>query len=120
MTVEGVYIAAPSKNKDAAFEFAKYLTDVPAAKVMALQGRQTPANKNVYADAQVAADPVMKAFRAQVDTAVPMPNTPEMTMVWSPVTTAMNAITKKALAPKPALDKAQAEVTEAVSRLRKK
>jgi arabinogalactan oligomer/maltooligosaccharide transport system substrate-binding protein len=120
MTVEGVYIAAPSKNKDAAFEFAKYLTDVPAAKVMALQGRQTPANKNVYADAQVAADPVMKAFRAQVDTAVPMPNAPEMTMVWSPVTTAMNAITKKALAPKPALDKAQAEVTEAVSRLRKK
>ncbi|MFA6955971.1 MAG: extracellular solute-binding protein [Thermoanaerobaculia bacterium] len=120
MTVEGVYIAAPSKNKDAAFAFAQYLTDVPSAKVMALSGRQTPANKNVYADAQVAADPVMKAFRAQVDTAVPMPNSPEMTMVWSPVTTAMNAITKKALAPKPALDKAQAEVTEAVSRLRKK
>jgi arabinogalactan oligomer/maltooligosaccharide transport system substrate-binding protein len=120
MTVEGVYIAAPSKNKDAAFAFAQYLTDVPAAKVMALQGRQTPANKNVYADAQVAADPVMQAFRKQVDTAVPMPNSPEMTMVWSPVTTAMNAITKKALTPKAALDKAQAEVTEAVSRLRKK
>ncbi|MCM2317037.1 MAG: extracellular solute-binding protein [Thermoanaerobaculia bacterium] len=120
MTVEGVYIAAPSKNKDAAFAFAQYLTDVPAAKIMALQGRQTPANKNVYADAQVAADPVMKAFRAQVDTAVPMPNVPEMTMVWSPVTTAMNAITKKVLTPKAALDKAQAEVTDAVSRLRKK
>ena len=41
ITVEGVYVAAPSKNKDAAFEFAKYLTDVPAAKVLALEGRQS-------------------------------------------------------------------------------
>ncbi len=32
MTVEGVYIAAPSKNKDAAYEFAKYLTDVAAGQ----------------------------------------------------------------------------------------
>ena len=68
----------------------KYLTDVPAAKVLALEGRQTPANKGVYADAQVAADPVLKAFRQQVDVAVPMPNLPEMSMVWSPATTAMN------------------------------
>ena len=29
MTVEGVYIAAPSKNKDAAYDFAKYVTDLP-------------------------------------------------------------------------------------------
>ena len=28
MTVEGVYIAAPSKNKDAAYDFVQYLTDV--------------------------------------------------------------------------------------------
>jgi len=119
MTVEGVYIAAPSKNKDAAFEFAKYLTDVPAAKVMALQGRQTPANKNVYTDAQVAADPVMKAFRAQVDTAVPMPNVPEMTMVWSPVTTAMNSVVRGAATPQAALDQAQKDVVQRIASLRK-
>ena len=35
ITVEGVYVAAPSKAKDAAFAFAKYLTDVPAGKVTA-------------------------------------------------------------------------------------
>ena len=79
--------------------FVKYLTDVPAAKVLALEGRQTPANKAVYADPQVAADPVLKAFRQQVDVAVPMPNLPEMSMVWSPATTAMNAIVKKAATP---------------------
>ncbi len=119
ITVEGVYIAAPSKNKDAAFEFVKYLTDVPAGKVMALEGRQTPANKGVYADPQVAKDPILAAFRKQVDTAVPMPNYPEMTMVWSPVTTAMNTVVKKTATPKQALDIAQKEILERIESLRK-
>ena len=118
ITVEGVYIAAPSKNKDAAFEFVKYVTDVPAGKVLALEGRQNPANKGVYSDPQVAKDPVLKAFRTQVETAVPMPNLPEMTMVWSPVTTAMNKVVKKSATPKQALDAAQAEVVDRVSKLR--
>jgi arabinogalactan oligomer/maltooligosaccharide transport system substrate-binding protein len=120
ITVEGVYVAGPSKNKDAAFAFAKYLTDVPAGKVMALEGRQTPANKGVYADAQVAADPILKAFRQQVDVAVPMPNLPEMSMAWSPATTAMNTVVKKSATPKAALDVAQKEVTERIASLLKK
>jgi arabinogalactan oligomer / maltooligosaccharide transport system substrate-binding protein len=120
ITVEGVYVAAPSQNKDAAFALVKYLTDVPAAKVLALEGRQTPANKGVYADPQVAADPVLKAFRQQVDVAVPMPNLPEMSMVWSPVTTAMNVVVKKAATPKAALDQAQKEVAERIANLLKK
>jgi arabinogalactan oligomer/maltooligosaccharide transport system substrate-binding protein len=120
ITVEGVYVAAPSKNKQEAFAFLKYVTDVPSAKVLALQGRQTPANKGVYADAQVAADPILKAFRQQVDVAVPMPNLPEMSMVWSPATTAMNVIVKKASPPKPALDQAQKEVLERIANLLKK
>lgn len=120
MTVEGVYVAAPSKNKEAAYEFARYLTDVPAGKVMALEGRQTPANRTVYADPKVAADPVLAAFRKQVEVAVPMPNAPEMTMVWSPATTAMNTITKKAATPKAAMDAAQKEVEQRIRELRKR
>lgn len=118
MTVEGVYIAAPSKNKDAAYAFAQFLTDTPQAKVLALEGRQTPANQAVYNDTQVAADPVLKVFRQQVETAVPMPNLPEMTMVWSPVTTAMNTIVKKAATPKAALDQAQREIEERIAKLK--
>jgi arabinogalactan oligomer/maltooligosaccharide transport system substrate-binding protein len=120
ITVEGVYVAAPSKNKDAAFELVKYLTDVPAARVLALEGRQTPANTGVYADPAVANDPILKAFRQQVDVAVPMPNLPEMSMVWSPATTAMNVIVKKAAIPKAAMDQAQKEVVERINNLLKK
>ncbi|HYN43417.1 MAG TPA: extracellular solute-binding protein [Thermoanaerobaculia bacterium] len=119
MTVEGVYIAAPSKNKDAAYDFAKYLTDTPQAKVMAVEGRQTPANQAVYADAAVSGDKILSAFRKQVEVAVPMPNFPEMTMVWSPATTAMNTIVKKSATPKAAMDQAQQAVLKDVAALRK-
>jgi arabinogalactan oligomer/maltooligosaccharide transport system substrate-binding protein len=120
MTVEGVYITAPSKNKDAAYDFAKYLTDLPAAKIMALRGRQTPSNMKVYEDAQVAADPILRSFRKQVEVAVPMPNVPEMTMVWSPATTAISTIVKRAATPRAALDIAQSKVLLDIQRLRGK
>ncbi|MGV8040534.1 MAG: extracellular solute-binding protein [Thermoanaerobaculaceae bacterium] len=118
ITVEGLYISAPSKNKESAYEFLKFATDLEAEKVMALEGRQTPANKSVYDDAKVASDPILKAFRTQVENAVAMPNFAEMAMFWSPVTTAMNAITKGGV-PKAELDQAQKEVEQRISSLRK-
>lgn len=119
MTVEGVYVAQPSQHKDEAFDFVLYLTGDEAGKIMALQGRQTPANQRVYDDAEVAADATLAAFRAQVETAVPMPNFAEMTMVWSPATTAMNSIVRKAASPAAAMGQAQEEVVERVKSLRK-
>ena len=118
MTVEGVYIAAPSQHKDAAYDLVRYLTDMPAARTMALRGRQTPSNIKVYEDPQVAVDPMLQAFRKQVEVAVPMPNLAEMTMVWSPATTAMNTIVNKSATPKAAMDAAQAKVALDIRRLR--
>jgi arabinogalactan oligomer/maltooligosaccharide transport system substrate-binding protein len=119
MTVEGVYVAAPSQQKDAAFDFVKFVTDVEGAKIMALDGRQSPANQAVYQDPKVGADPILKAFKDQVDVAVPMPNVPEMTGMWGPATTAMSQIFRKSLTVKAALEKAQADVTKNVAGLRK-
>ncbi len=118
MTVEGVFISAPCKQKEAAFEFVKYVTDLEAGRVMALEGRQTPAVKAVYDDPAVKADPVLAAFKRQVEVAVPMPNLPEMTMVWSPATTALNKVNSGA-SPKEALGVAQKAVEKDVAGLRK-
>jgi arabinogalactan oligomer/maltooligosaccharide transport system substrate-binding protein len=118
MTVEGVYVAAPSQQKDAAFDFVRYVTDEDAARILALEGRQSPANAKVYADPKVASDPILAAFRKQVEVAVPMPNVPEMTMVWSPATTAMNKIVR-GTSPKAAFEVAQKDVLRDVANLRK-
>ncbi len=120
MTVEGVFIAAPCKQKEAAFEFVRYATDLEAARVMALEGRQSPALSAVYADPKVAADAVLANFRKQVEVAVPMPNLPEMTMMWSPATTALNKINAGSTSPKEALGVAQRAVEKDVAALRRK
>jgi arabinogalactan oligomer/maltooligosaccharide transport system substrate-binding protein len=117
MTVEGAFIAAPSAHKEAAFTLLTALTDLPAARAMAVVGRQTPANAAVYDLPEVKADPVLAVFRRQVETAVPMPNVPEMTMVWSPATTAMNVIVQRRATPRDALRDAQKDVVERISKL---
>ena len=119
MTVEGVYITAASKNKDAAYDVVRYLTDAPVAKILALEGRQTPANKDVYNDAQVGSDATIKVFRSQVEVAVPMPNLAEMSMMWTPATSAMTSVVQRTSTPKAALDLAQKELEAAVGLLRK-
>jgi arabinogalactan oligomer/maltooligosaccharide transport system substrate-binding protein len=119
MTVEGVFIAAPCTQKEAAFEFVKYVTGPEAARVMALEGRQSPALLAAYEDKAVAADPVLAAFKKQVEVAVPMPNLPEMTMMWSPATTALNKINAGSTSPQEALSVAQKAVEKDVAALRK-
>jgi arabinogalactan oligomer/maltooligosaccharide transport system substrate-binding protein len=66
----------------------------------------------------VANDPVLSAFRKQLETAIPMPNYAEMTLMWSPMTTAMNKIIKGSASPEAALGIAQEAVTKDISALR--
>jgi arabinogalactan oligomer/maltooligosaccharide transport system substrate-binding protein len=119
LTVEGVYVSAGSKHKEPAYAFAEYLVSLEAARVLALEGGQLPTNKAVYSDPKVAANPTLQGFRKQLDTAVPMPNYAEMTLMWSPVTTAMNKIVKGSATPEVALKEAQATVTDSIAKLRK-
>lgn len=119
LTVEGAYVAASSGKKETAYELAKFLTSEEAGLVMAIEGRQLHTNKNVYNDKRVSGDPVLMAFRSQLDAAEVMPNRPEMTMVWSPATTAMNKIVKGNATPEAAMKEAAATIQESINALRK-
>lgn len=119
LTIEGVYVAQSSRHKEAAYDLASYLVSEEAGLILTVEGRQLHTNKAVYAHKAVADDPVLAAFRRQLDTATPMPNFAEMTVMWSPATTAMNTIVRGAAKPKAALDKAQASVEKDIAALRK-
>lgn len=110
LTAEGVIMSARATDKKAAFKVLEYLTGPEAGLVMAKVGRQTPARREVYDDPEVAKDPVLGVFRAQLANTVPMPNTPAMRVVWSPATTAMNKIINGKVPPAQAMKEAQAEV----------
>ena len=119
LTVEGVYVSAGSAHVEEAYQFAEYLVSREAALVLALEGGQLPTNRSVYDDPRVAGDPTLSGFRKQLDTAVPMPNYAEMTLMWSPVTTAMNKIVKGSASPEVALKEAQETVESSIAKLRK-
>jgi arabinogalactan oligomer/maltooligosaccharide transport system substrate-binding protein len=119
LTIEGVYVAMSSRHKEAAYDLARYLVSEEAGLVLAVEGRQLHTNKAVYTHKAVADDPVLAAFRKQLDTATPMPNFAEMTVMWSPATTAMNTIVRGAATPAVALEKAQRTVEKDIAALRK-
>ncbi|MEW5756968.1 MAG: extracellular solute-binding protein [Pseudomonadota bacterium] len=119
VTIEGVYVSASSQHKEVAYDLAKYLVSEEAGLVLAVEGRQLPSNKAVYTHKEVSEDKVLSAFRRQLDTAIPMPNFAEMTVMWSPATTAMNTIVRGAAPPEVALEKAQRSVEKDIAALRK-
>lgn len=119
LTIEGVYVSASSKNKEAAYAFAKYLVSEQAGLVLALEGGQLHTNAAIYKHKEVAENPILSAFRSQLATAIPMPNYAEMTLMWSPVTTAMNTIVKGSASPEVALAKAQQQMEADIAALRK-
>jgi arabinogalactan oligomer/maltooligosaccharide transport system substrate-binding protein len=119
MTIEGAYVAASSANKEIAYELVKHLTSEEAGMVLAAEGRQLHTNKAIYANPKISGDPVLKAFREQLDNAEPMPNRPEMTMVWSPATTAMNKIVKGNATVEAALKEAAGSIQDSMNALRK-
>jgi len=119
LTVEGIYVSAQSSHKEEAYEFSRYVaTDSESAFIRAVEGRQLPSHAAVYDRPEVAGDPVLSGFREQFNNSVPMPNFAEMTLMWSPVTTAMNKITKGAASPEAGLKAAQAELAASVASLR--
>lgn len=119
LTIEGAYVSASSKQKELAYDFAKFLTSKEAGLVLALEGRQLHTNASVYDDRRVADDPVLKAFHNQLSSAEPMPNLAEMTMMWSPATTAMNKIVKGNATPEAAIKEASDAIQESINALRK-
>ena len=119
MSVEGLYISKSSKNKEQSYDFIKYLTSQEVALVMGQEGRQLPSNIKVWDEKVMQENPVAMAFKEQMKTAVTMPNYAQMTLMWSPATTAMNKIVKGTASPKAALLEAQNSISKDILALAK-
>jgi maltose-binding protein MalE len=89
---EGLLMSARARDKDAAFAVMDALTSDVAAIERAKIARQVVPNLRAYDDAAVAADPVLAAFRAQLQHTMLMPKSPAMRMVWTPYKTALGEV----------------------------
>jgi maltose-binding protein MalE len=89
---EALLMSARARDKDAAFAVMDALTSDLAAIERAKIARQVVPNPRAYDDPDVAKDPVLVAFRAQLAHTVAMPKGPAMRMVWTPYKTALGEV----------------------------
>lgn len=119
LTIEGAFIAASSPRKEEAFKLLSFLVSAEAGLIMLTAGGQLHSAAAPYDSAEVQANAVIQAFKAQMQTAVPMPNVPEMTLVWTPVEQAMKRFLKGESSPGAALADAQRTIEEGLAALRR-
>ena len=89
---EGILMSARAHDKAAAFAALDELAGDVAAIDRARRAHQIVPNVHAYDDPQVAADPVLAGFRAQLEHAVPMTNDTRMRMVWIPYKDALGEV----------------------------
>jgi maltose-binding protein MalE len=107
---EGVMMSSRARNKQAAFAVMNALTSDDSATLRARRARQVVPNKGAYDHPDIGGDPVLAAFRAQLDRSRPMPATPAMRMVWTPYKTALQKAINGGEAPEKALRAAEREI----------
>ena len=85
--VQGVHVLKyTAENKTEAVKtLLAALADPAVGTALALASGCAPANALCYDDSQVAGDELVQAMRATAEIAVPMPNIPEMDVMWTVV-----------------------------------
>ena len=85
--VQGLHVlkAAAEKKTDAVKALLRALAKPEVGTSLALASGCAPANGECYEDARVAEDPLVQAMRQTAEIAVPMPNIPEMDVMWTVV-----------------------------------
>lgn len=118
LTAEGLLMSAKCTHKKEAFEVMKYFSSPEAAVIMATKADQPVANIEAYKNDAVKNHPFIPIFRKQAEVAIPMPNIPEMKMVWTPFDLAIGKVLNETKKPKEALDEAQAKALEDINKFR--
>jgi len=107
LTSEALMMSAETSNPDGALEAMLLLAGLESAITRAVEGRQAVANRAAWEDPRVAADPVLTAFRAQLDQTEPMSSGAQMRSVWEPAEVSLRRVLRGADEPGPAMATAQ-------------
>lgn len=85
--VQGLHVlkASAEKKTDAVKALLRALAKPEIGTSLALASGCAPANGECYEDARVAEDSLVQAMRQTAEIAVPMPNIPEMDVMWTVV-----------------------------------
>ncbi|MDB4967954.1 MAG: sugar transporter substrate-binding protein [Myxococcales bacterium] len=114
VTVEALLLAARAHDPKAALAFGAWLAGPESARIRATRGRQTVAARAAWDDPEIAADPILAAFRTQLSSTVATANVPAMNQVWEPANEALRKVLRGAAEPRAALGAAERKILEAL------
>ena len=90
----GVLKYAAENKKDAVSKVLLALCDESVGVALAQKANCAPANQQSYADTDVVDNEMIMAMRETAETAQPMPNIPEMSVMWGPTESLLAAVNK--------------------------
>jgi maltose-binding protein MalE len=110
----GVLKYAVESKKDAIAKVLEVLSGAEVGIDLAKQSNCAPANVKSYDDADVAANEMIVAMKTTAETAKPMPNVPQMGVMWGPTESLLAAVNKSGENVDTAADKYQDEALTAI------
>lgn len=110
----GVLKYAAESKKDAIAKVLEVLAGAEVGIDLAKQSNCAPANVKSYDDADVAANEMIVAMKTTAETAKPMPNVPQMGVMWGPAESLLAAVNKSGENVDTAADKYQNEALTAI------
>lgn len=90
----GVMKHAAETKKDAVEKVLKEIAEPQLGIDLAENSRCAPANQKSYENPTVSKDEMIAAMRKTADTAQPMPNIPQMSVMWGPAESLLAAVNK--------------------------
>ena len=114
----GVLKYAAEAKGEAIGQVLEAFTDVSVGIALANSSNCAPANGKAYEDEAVLANEMIMAIRETAETAQPMPNIPEMGVMWGPVETMLVSVNQSGASVEDAAQKAQADAEQAVADMR--
>lgn len=111
----GLLKHAAENKRDAVEKALTALLDPQLGIELAVNSGCAPANTRSYEDERVMADEMIVAIRDTAATAQPMPNIPEMNVMWGPVESMLAAVNKNGADVDTAAAEAQAAALQAIA-----
>ena len=106
---------AAENKKDAIASVLKVLAGEQVGTALAVNASCAPANQKSYEDEQVSANEMISAMKITAETAQPMPNIPQMSVMWGPAESLLAAVNKSGEDVDDAAEKYQQEAESAIA-----
>ncbi len=111
----GVLKHAVDEKKDAIAQVLKVMAGREVGEALALGSNCVPANMEAYANPEVEANEMIIAIKETAETAQPMPNIPEMSVMWGPAEGLLAAVNKSGEDVKTAAERCQQDALTAIA-----